>query len=472
MAGEPVLGNPAGGLPADGRVWTTLAAGQSAPREPAFAAVSRRRVLTLVVTGVLGVLALVSVSGSIAAQRVAAKESVHDAARSADVLADAVVQPALRDSLLDGDAAAFAAMDRAVRDHVLGPATIRMKLWTPDGRILYSDESRLVGRTYPLGSHEREVFTRPSTHAEVSDLSSPENVYERGKGKLLEVYRPVWTPGGDPLLMEVYAPYDGVTARAGQLWRAFAGITVSSLLALVALLLPIMWGLLSRLRNAQDQRAELLERAVDASNDERRRIAGTLHDGVIQDLAGASLVVSSAAARSTAADDPGLASDLRGAADTVRRGIRGMRTLLVDIYPPNLETSGLLPALEDHVSSLGARDINVLMDLDPAAVEQLDPDQERLFYRVAHECLLNVVRHAQAHNVTVSLHSDGRAPVLEVQDDGVGFDPVAASERPDEGHFGLRTLADLEREAGAELYVASAPGAGTRWLLRGPTRSP
>ena len=50
--------------------------------------------------------------------------------------------------------------------------------------------------------------------------------------------------------------------------------------ALVALLLPIMWGLLSRLRNAQDQRAELLERAVDASNDERRRIAGTLHDGV------------------------------------------------------------------------------------------------------------------------------------------------------------------------------------------------
>ena len=198
------------------------------------ASLSRRKVLAIVIGGTVAVLILVAVSGSVAAQRMAAKESVYDAARSTGVLADAVVQPALRDDLASGDPAAFAAMDRVVRDHVLGPAIIRVKIWTPDGRIVYSDEPRLIGRRYPLGAEERDVFTHPATRGEVSDLSRPENTFERGKGKLLEVYRPVWTPSGDPLLMEVYAPYDGVTARASQLWRAFAGITVSSLLALVA----------------------------------------------------------------------------------------------------------------------------------------------------------------------------------------------------------------------------------------------
>ena len=275
-------------LPADERPWTTLsdAVRPSAPDRPA--SLSRGKVLAVVIGGALAVLVLVAVSGSIAAQRLAAKESVYDAARSAGVLADAVVQPALRDDLAAGDPAAFAAMDRAVHDHVLGPTIIRVKIWTPEGRIVYSDEPRLVGRVYPLGAEEREVFTHPATRGEVSDLGRPENVFERGKGKLLEVYRPVWTPSGDPLLMEVYAPYEGVTSRASQLWRAFAGITVSSLFALVALMLPLIWRMLSRLRDAQEQRALLLERAVQASNDERRRIAGTLHDGVIQDLAGAS----------------------------------------------------------------------------------------------------------------------------------------------------------------------------------------
>jgi two-component system, NarL family, sensor kinase len=466
MQTESLHRHQPGSLPEDDRPWTTLYDAAEGAGPDGLASLDRRKVLTLVLCGAVAVLLLVSVTGAVAAQRLAAKESVYDAAWSTGVLADAVVQPALRDDLASGNPAALAAMDRAVRDHVLGPATIRVKIWTPKGRIVYSDEPRLIGRTFQLGEEERDVFTHPATRAEVSDLSRPENALERGRGKLLEVYRPVWTPSGDPLLFEVYAPYDGVTARAGQLWRAFGGITVSSLLALVALMLPLMWRMLSRLRDAQDQRAMLLERAVQASNDERRRIAGTLHDGVIQDLAGASLVVSSAAARSAAASETGLAADLRGAAETVRRGISGMRTLLVDIYPPNLEHAGLLTALEDHVASLGSRDIDVLMNLDHDAVRCLDHDQERLFYRVAHECLLNTIRHSGARHVTLSLRNDGDATVLEISDDGCGFDPPVTLMHPVAGHFGLRVLTDIAREAGAELFVASAHGAGTRWLVR------
>ena len=134
------------------------------------ASLSRGKVLAVVIGGAVAVLVLVAVSGSIAAQRLAAKESVYDAARSTGVLADAVVQPALRDDLASGDPAAFAAMDRAVRDHVLGPTIIRVKIWTPEGRIVYSDEPRLIGRVYPLEAEEREVFTHPATRGEVSDL--------------------------------------------------------------------------------------------------------------------------------------------------------------------------------------------------------------------------------------------------------------------------------------------------------------
>jgi two-component system NarL family sensor kinase len=455
---------PAGRRPA----WITLS-DASRDTSPESVPVSRRRVLASIILGAAAVLILVSVSGLLAASRLAEKESVNDAAKNAGVLADTVIQPALRDSLVSGDPKAFAAMDAAVRKHVLHKDTsVRVKIWTPQGKIVYSDEPALVGQQYPLGEEERDVFTHPVTRAEVSDLSRRENRYERAKGPLLEVYRPVWMPNHDPLLFETYAPYKGVTERSQQLWRGFAGITVSSLLAVIVLMVPIVWRLLGKVHQQQEQREALLVRAVEASTDERRRIAGTLHDGVVQELTGASFVVSSAAARASAIGQDDLADHLRDAAATVRRGITGMRTLLVDIYPPSLETSGLLVALEDLTTSLEARDIDVVLDLAPEAVQGLEPEGERLVYRVAHECLLNAMRHALADRVSVSLRADPDTTVLEVADNGVGFDPVEAFEDPHNGHFGLRVLVDVARDGGADLLLATAPGHGTRWLLRVP----
>jgi signal transduction histidine kinase len=432
------------------------------------APVSTRRVLGTIAAGTLVVLLLVGFSGSLAASRLAERESVHDAAKSTSQLAESVVQPVLSDGLLTGDAAAVAAMDAAIRDHVLGPSNVRVKIWTPDGRIVYSDESRLVGRQYPLGEDERDVFTHPVTRAEISDLQRPENFLERGQGKLLEVYRPVWTPRGVPLLFETYAPYDDVTSRAGQLWRGFAGITVTSLLALILLLVPVVWRLLGRVRRSQLQRETLLRRAVDASSDERRRIAGTLHDGVVQELAAASLIVSVAAERATVVGQPALADQLREAASTVRAGIGSMRSLLVDIYPPNLATAGLLVALEDLTTGLHSREVDVTLDLSGDAADALGREQQRLVYRVAHECLLNTMRHSAAHHVMVTLRWEGDAVVLGLEDDGVGFDAAQVLAQPAEGHFGLRVLGDVAGDAGALLEVSTAPGRGTRWRLEVP----
>ena len=150
----------------------------------------------------------------------------------------------------------------------------------------------------------------------------------------------------------------------------------------------------------------------------------------------------------------------------MRTSIGGLRSLLVDIYPPNLAVSGLTPALEDLVSSVRSRGIAVTIDLP--ADTGLDSAGERLVFRVAQECLGNVARHSEASSVVVRLaHEDGYT-VLDIGDDGIGFDAGQALAHPPEGHFGLRVLGDVASEAGAELWLASAPGEGTQWRLRVP----
>jgi signal transduction histidine kinase len=331
---------------------------------------------------------------------------------------------------------------------------------------VYSDAPALIGQSYTLGQDDLDVLEHPQTRADISDLQAPENRLERGRGKLLQVYRPIWTPSGRPLLFETYAPYDTVTARTHQLWKGFGGVTLTSLLLLVVLLLPILWRLLDRLKRAQAQREALLQRAVDASTEERRRIAGALHDGVVQDLAATSFRVSGAAERADAMGQSRLAEDLRAAAGTVRTSIGGLRSLLVEIYPPSLATAGLEAALTDLASSLRSRGISVTLQLAPQS--GLDPAGERLVFRVAQECLNNIARHASAANVHLMLEQTPGAALLEIVDDGVGFDAAAALAHPAQGHFGLRVLGDVASDAAAELHVSSAPGSGTAWRLRVP----
>ncbi|MFL6106883.1 MAG: sensor histidine kinase [Marmoricola sp.] len=424
-----------------------------------------RRLLLVVGTGALVVLVVVSILGVFAARNLAERQAVNDAANTADLLSEAVVQPALENSIVSRDPKATAALSDALGDYLSTSSLVRVKLWATDGTILWSDEPRLIGEKFALDREEKEVFARPRTKAEVSDLSAPENRFERGNGRLLEAYRPVWTPNGTPLLFETYSPYTEVDKRSGQLWRGFAGVTVSSLLLFVALMIPLLWRLNSRIRAAQRQREALLQRAVDASADERRRIAATLHDGVVQELAGASYSVSGAADRAGGLGDDRLSTDLRGAAGTLRDSIGGLRTLLVDIYPETLETAGLLEVLRDLGTTLRSRDIEVdlaLPDSDPA----LGPEADRLVFRIVHECFQNIRRHSSASHVRLSLTQGTRETVVEIGDDGVGFDAAAALERPAEGHFGLRVLADLANTGGAELAVSTAPGAGCRWRLR------
>ena len=425
---------------------------------------SARAVLVRLGAVLATALVAVTVLAGFGAQWLAEREAVNDAAQTTNVLAEAVIRPALTDALAAGDPAAVEAFDTVVRSTVLGSDVVRVKIWNPQGQVLYADEPQLIGRTFALDDAQRAALASPSTRATVSDLSEDENVFEDAP-RLLEVYRPVWTPSGQQLLFEVYYPYEPVAARSAELWRGFAGVTTSSLLLLVVLTAPIVWGLIRRLRGAEARRAELLQRAVDASDAERRRIAGTLHDGPVQDLVATSFVAESAA---VAADRDGLtdaAGRARDVAGAVRGNVRVLRSLLVDIYPESLRSAGLAATVRDLVATASARGIEVDLDLDPGA-DDLAEDDQRLLYRVAQEALRNAVTHAAPCRVRIAVTRDGGTTVLEVADDGPGFDPAVLDLARDDGHLGTRVMHDLAAEAGAELSLATAPGLGTRWRLR------
>jgi two-component system NarL family sensor kinase len=432
-----------------------------------------RRLVAQLALGIILVLVAVTVGGSFAARRLAEREAVNDAANIADLFAESVIRPAVTDKLAAGNAAARASFDDLVRAHVLGPSVVHVKVWTPQGKVIYADESGLVGKTFTLDDDQLAALEDPQTRADISNLDRDENSLDRSaSSKLVEVYRPVWTPTGKQLLFEIYAPYDQVSQRTSQLWRGFAGVTLSSLLLFLVLLTPLFWHLLSRVRRNQRQRELLLERSVDASTTERRLIAASLHDGPVQDLAATSFVVAGATARAKAAGQHWLVEELQSVAGSVRASIRALRSLLVDIYPASLAQAGLGAALGDLVQSVRAPGLEVRLHHDDEEELGLTAEQERLVYRIAQETLRNAAKHAVPCTASVTLYRVGDEVVLDVLDDGNGFDVDAALADPEPGHFGLQLLADLAATGGALLQVASVPRRGTHWRLRVPQQPP
>jgi signal transduction histidine kinase len=400
-------------------------------------------------------LALVAGTGVVVVRRLATDQALAEARQLTEVSAR-LVERRLSDDLITGDAIASAAVARIVVDAVLVEPIVRVKIWTPDGRIVYADESRLIGSEYELDRDDLEVLDRGGVVAEVSDVSGPENRFERRFGELLEVYTRIRTPEGTPLLFETYQLASSIADRRRELASAFAPALVVTLIALLLLIVPFAWMLARRVRAAPRERARLMERAIESSDRERRRIAGDLHDGPVQALAGLSMRLSAAAQQ---AGDADAGSVLRDSASAVRGSVRTLRSAIVGVYPPNLQQAGLASAISDLVARLPAQGIEVEIEVDPAAGFGVEVDE--LLYRACREAVRNVERHAAATHVRVSVDTDQQdRAVLRVADDGRG---LVGSGQPDEGgggHLGLSILEDLVADGGGALTVE--PGDGGR----------
>ena len=408
----------------------------------------RREVLAFAIPGVL-LLALLAGFSFWVARNVAQAESVRDAVVSAEQAARLAVEPHLRAGLADGEPQAVAELDEVVRARLLSYPTVTVRVWRPDGTILYSDKPQLIGRRFDLGDEEREVLATGGVEAEVSDLSKPENRFERSFGELIEVYLPVTGPDGQTYLLEIYQRQAFLAASTQRMLMALAPTILGALAVLALILLLLAWRMARRLDADRVKREDLLLHAVNSSEAERRRIAADLHDGVVQDVAGVSFGLS---AMAQGMEDQASRERLQTAADRTRKAVGGLRTLLVEIYPANLREAGLASALQDLGNGLTAR---ATIDVEPGL--RLDDRCQQTFYRIAREATQNIAKHARAENVGITLTREDSLVTLQVRDDGCGFDL-----RPAEpGHVGLTLMEDLAAQAEGEMSIVSAPGAGT-----------
>jgi signal transduction histidine kinase len=190
---------------------------------------------------------------------------------------------------------------------------------------------------------------------------------------------------------------------------------------------------------------------------ERNRLALDLHDAVSQKLF--ALVLTAEAAGTLLERDPaaarGQVAKLEGLA---QEALDELRALVFELRPPDLEKDGLAGALRKHVELLGRlepRPVELVVDGELPA----DVARDREILRIAQEALQNALRHADARRIAVRLRAVDGAILLEVEDDGVGFDPRAADTRS--RRLGLTSMDERARRVGGTLEISSTLGEGT-----------
>lgn len=367
-------------------------------------------------------------------------------------LADFVVGPLVTDDLLAGRSSAIQGIDSRLDAWLEEGPVLRIKVWDTDGRIVYSDVDALIGREYPLPGVAEHLLSGGRGIATIERQDELENEFEVNAGELVEVYVRSKAATGDPLIFEAYFNDDDVRSEQATVLQDMAPAVLLALAALqLAQLIPAV-ELAKRIQAHQSTRRRLLQHSIEASDLERRRIARDLHDEVIQDLAGLSYAMEAEKMRSSAEQRPLFAQ----AHSILHDNVRTLRAMTRELYPTNLEQLGLPAALDRLADPL--RQSGVQVTVTGANVDDLTRESAAMFYRVAREGLVNILKHAEAENVELSLDDDDGDTVLLIRDDGRGFNPA---EGAPEGHVGLQIMRDTIEDAGGSIEVVSAPGAGT-----------
>jgi signal transduction histidine kinase len=210
---------------------------------------------------------------------------------------------------------------------------------------------------------------------------------------------------------------------------------------------------LQDLQLADDERRRILSRLVDAQEDERQRVANDIHDDPIQKLVAISMRLQ--LLRKQADEATGVRLD--DLIDIVRLTINGMRHMIFELRPMVLDNLGLAPALVEYLETVGASfEFHVEDELE----EEPDEEVRVILYRIAQEALANVRKHANASRVHVRLAAQDGGYLVEVEDDGDGFDPPEML-RSAPGHLGLSSMRERAEMAGGWCKVHGLPGNGT-----------
>lgn len=400
------------------------------------AAVRRHLWISLVILVAVGLPTALSLSA------MARHWAVDEAIERSERLASTVVAPLLPDGGAGADRRQASA-DRVVLDAIVGAriadGTLHgVRVWDEVGGVVYA-----AGEAGPAHDSVGLPPTTTNTGQAVShDAEHFHVLVQAGQ------------PAGRALLVEVVLPYAEVVRLEDQLrWPAVAA-SMLGLLVLTVAQLPVAVSLARQVHSAEKSQRMALSHSVAATERERRRLARQLHDDVIQDLAGLGYALESMQSHVSDDDRPAVSAAHR----LVQEDVEKLRGILADVYPHQVAGRDLGHQLDLLAEPLRRAGADVVVDVDPATADQCDGACATLLHRVVRELLANVRTHAAASTVLISVRGTSGSLVLQVRDDGVGFDPSAA-QRP--GHVGLALVRDLVQDGGGELVVRGVPGDGT-----------
>jgi PAS domain S-box-containing protein len=208
---------------------------------------------------------------------------------------------------------------------------------------------------------------------------------------------------------------------------------------------------LEALQRSERERRNLVQQLVRASEEERARLAGDVHDDSVQAMTAVGMRLETLKRR---LDDHDRVLEVDQLQTTVSDAVSRLRRLLFELRPPALDQHGVAAALRELLDRLDVRS-----RLDASGFEEPPDELRTILYRVAQESLANVRKHAAASSVTVALESDPTGWRVRVTDDGAGFTPD--DDRSDPTHMGLASMRERAEMGAGTCSVTSSPGAGT-----------
>lgn len=211
-----------------------------------------------------------------------------------------------------------------------------------------------------------------------------------------------------------------------------------------------------RIEQTEDNLRRLSRRLVQAQEVERKALSRELHDEVGQTLTALGIEIANLEkARNSDAD--GFLARIEDSKRLNAEAMRAIRDLAMGLRPSMLDDLGLQPALEWQGREF-SRHTGVPATVQVhGSLDHLSDAQRTCIYRVVQEALTNCARHAQAHNVLVSVHAEDHEVVVVVQDDGVGFDPASRLR----GGLGLLGIEERVQALDGAVHISSKPGNGT-----------
>lgn len=422
---------------------------------------------------------------------------IHRAAETASVYVDSAVAPHLQ-SLAQGelDASSKAALDELFRATPLGEQIPSFKVWTPQGRVVYSTSSEIVGKTFPIEGGLATAL-RGEVDAHISALDEAENVSERAlpngaQTPLLEIYSPVRRAGSDEIIAvaEFYQSVEelqrDLVATIRQTWLLIGAVTLGMYL-LLAGFVQVASNTIARQQNELSaqvtQLQELLRRNTELDERVRRaaaqttalnervlrRISAELHDGPAQDLGLAMLKLDDVMARieAQAARDCRDENDLNTVKHSLDHALQEIRAISSGMGVPQLNDL-TLPEIVTRVARTHERrtHTHVAVEMTELPAHASLPIKITL-YRVLQEALNNAYRHAQGMGQRVTVALRGRELQLEVSDKGQGA--VASSLDADVEHLGIIGMRERVESLGG-VFEWQSNGDGTHVWARLPLR--